>query len=87
MLGRSKNITSGMNPLDYWIEHNCEARQFLEHYERNGYSTLPQGVSEQLIADMKQFFEIGTVNEKAMVLTVLAAAKLYFGDVHGEGIA
>lgn len=87
MLGRSKNITSGMNPLDYWIEHNCEAKQFLEHYERNGYGKMPRGVSEQLIVDMKQLFEIGTVNEKAMVLTVLAAAKLYFGDVHGEGIA
>lgn len=86
VLGRSKDITSGMNPLDYWIEHNSKARQFLEQYERNGYDSIPQGTSEQLIADMKELFKTGTVYEKTMVLTVLAAAKLYFGDMHGEDI-
>ena len=87
MLGHSKNIASGMNPLDYWVEHNSEARQFLERYEQDGYSSMPQGTSDQLVADMKELFKVGTVNERTMVVTVLSAAKLYFGDVHGESIA
>ena len=87
MLGHSKNIASGMNPLDYWVEHNSEARQFLERYEQDGYSSMPQGTSDQLVADMKELFKVGTVNERTMVMTVLSTAKLYFGDVHGESIA
>jgi len=32
---------------------------------------------------MKNLFASGTANEKAMVLTVLSAAKLYYGKTNG----
>ena len=56
-------------------------------YESEGYFYLPEEVSTQLIDDMKKLYRSGNVNEKSMVLTVLASAKLYFGDIrNGEGI-
>lgn len=86
MLGRSDLIANGMNPLDYWAAHDSRVREFMEQYAERGYAALPQGASEQLVSDMKELFRTGTVNERAMVLTVLAAAKLYFGDRYGENI-
>lgn len=87
MLGRTKDITSGMNPLDYWVDNNSDISDFLNQYENNGYEKLPSGVSEQIKTDMRWLYTTGVVAEKTMVLTVLAAAKLYFGETNGEDIA
>ena len=89
MLGRTVYNTSGMNPLDYWIANNRELRDYLDAYEAKGYQYMPSGASEQLVADMKELYHSGNASEKAMVLTVLASAKLYFGeesygDIHPE---
>lgn len=79
MLGYGALSTHSMNPLDYWFAQNSSLKNYLDSYEADGYRWLPP-VSEQLISDMKQLYATGTFNEKAMVLTVLAAAKLYFGE-------
>ena len=80
MLGKDNQIKTGMNPLDYWISQNSDIRQYMDDYEAKGYNYLPNGVSSQLIDDMKALYRNGTANEKAMVITVLSSAKLYFGE-------
>lgn len=80
ILGKDNHIKTGMNPLDYWISENATIRKFMDEYESHGYKYLPDETSEQLITDMKALYKNGTANEKAMVLTVLSSAKLYFGD-------
>ena len=83
MLGKDSLSNQGMNPLDYWYARNESLKAYLDGYEAEGYRYLPP-VSEQLITDMKQLYATGTFNEKAMVLTVLASAKLYFGVSNEE---
>lgn len=78
MLGKASKISDGMNPIDYWIANNDAVRHFLDDYEQNGYAWLPKCASEQLVQDMKRLYKTGNASEKAMVLTVLASAKLYF---------
>lgn len=79
MLGKDSLSSRSMNPLDYWFARDTALQDYLNGYEARGYCCLP-GASEQLISDMKQLYATGTFSEKAMVLTVLAAAKLYFGE-------
>lgn len=83
--GRGK-VNTGMNPFDFWFEHNPSLRAYFDKYENEGYKYLPSEVSEHLINDMKELYKTGNVNEKAMVLTVLSAAKLFFGDIKYEFI-
>ena len=71
---------SNMNPFDYWASHNPKVSKFLAEYERTHYDYLPAGTSSQLKEDMRSLFRTGDVEEKTMVLTLLSAAKLYFGD-------
>lgn len=80
ILGLHRYINTGMNPLDYWVSRNKEVKEYMDTYEANGYASMPCQASQQLIDDMKYLYKIGNINEKAMVLTVLASAKLYFGD-------
>ncbi len=68
----------GMNPIGFWISHNDDLRNFLDSYEKNGYLYLPSTASDQLITDMKELYKTGNASEKAMVLTVLSAARLYW---------
>lgn len=76
---------TGMNPLDFWYSKNEAIRSYMDAYESEGYLNLPEEVPTQLIDDMKKLYRSGNVNEKSMVLTVLASAKLYFGDMrNGE---
>jgi hypothetical protein len=67
-----------MNPIGFWISHNDDLRNFLDSYEKNGYLYLPSTASDQLITDMKELYKTGNASEKAMVLTVLSAARLYW---------
>ena len=69
-----------MNPLDYWISKNPELKAFLDTYEHNGYQYIPNTASSSLIKDMKELYSTGNAMEQSMVLTVLSACKLYFGD-------
>ncbi len=75
----------GMNPLEYWVANNTDIGNFLDRYATSGYFDLPANTSTKLITDMQSLYETGSISEKAMVLTVLASAKLYFGESsHGE---
>ena len=69
----------GMNPLDYWIHTNEPLKEYMDEYEKNGYSYLPKDVSEGVRKDMHELYVNGNANEKTMVLTVLSSAKLFFG--------
>ena len=79
MMGKHSLSNHGMNPLDYWFGRDKALQTYLNRREAEGYRCLPQA-SDRLISDMKQLYATGSFNEKAMVLTILAAAKLYFGD-------
>ncbi|MBQ8683785.1 MAG: hypothetical protein IJ518_04655 [Clostridia bacterium] len=79
MTGNAKYLKNAMSPMDYWYNTNGDMKRFMDTYETEGYAALPVEASEQLISDMKWLYSTGTVREKAMVLTVLAACKLYFG--------
>ena len=79
MMGKHSLSNHGMNPLDYWFGRDKALQTYLNRQEAEGYRCLPQA-SDRLISDMKQLYATGSFNEKAMVLTILAAAKLYFGD-------
>ena len=68
----------GMNPLDYWIHTNQPLKDYMDSYEKAGYSYLPEGVSEELRKDMHDLYENGNANEKTMVLTVLSSTKIFF---------
>ena len=80
LMGKSKNIAIGMNPIDYWITHDKKLQTYLNEYMQNSFSYISTPISEQLIADMKELFLSGNANEKTMVLTVLGAVKMYFGN-------
>lgn len=86
MIRRQKYVNTGMNPLDYWLHTHNEVRDYLDAYEKDGYSYLPSETSAQLIDDMKELYRTGSASEKTMVLTVLASAKLYFGENYASFI-
>ena len=76
---------SGMNPIDYWIANSYELKTFLDTYEESGLKWLPNSISSRFITDLRNLYHSGNASEKAMVLTVLSAAKLYFGEeTNGE---
>ena len=74
------HYSDNMNPIDYWISKNPELKAFLDTYEHNGYQYIPNTASSSLIKDMKELYSTGNAMEQSMVLTVLSACKLYFGD-------
>ena len=80
LLGKEKWLTHEMVPMAYWMEHDGNLRSTLDHYAAEGFAHPPAAMSEQLLSDMQWLYTSGNANEKAMVLTVLAAAKLYFGN-------
>lgn len=82
MIGLSEKATSSMTPFAYWISKDEKLRNFRNDYAENAFKELPVELSSQLLSDMKNLLASGTINEKSMVLTVLGATKLYFGDQH-----
>ena len=85
MMGLTVYNNSGMNPIDYWIANSYELRTFLDTYEESGLKWLPNNISSRFITDLRNLYHSGNASEKAMVLTVLSAAKLYFGEeTNGE---
>lgn len=81
MLGKASKISTGMNPLDYFIAHNKDLFDYLNNYAHEGFERLPKSISKQLVEDMRKLYYTGTVNEKTMVLTVLSSVKYYFGGL------
>lgn len=79
LLGKEKWLENEMVPMAYWMEHDKTLRNTLDRYAEDSFAHLPAPMSEQLISDMRWLYRTGNANEKTMVLTVLAAARLYFG--------
>ena len=85
VMGLTVYNNSGMNPIDYWIANSYELRTFLDTYEESGLKWLPNSISSRFITDLRNLYHSGNASEKAMVLTVLSATKLYFGEeTNGE---
>ena len=65
-----------MNPEDYWYQKEENIRKYYQDYyeEHIDHPVL----SETLRKDILKLFMEGTVTEKSMALTVLAAVKAYF---------
>lgn len=80
LLGKTDAIHDGMNPLDYWIKHNKKLATFLDDYKVTHLNRFKGIMSQELFNDMDYLYKTGNASEKAMVLTVLASIKLYFGD-------
>lgn len=75
----------GMNPIDYWLSNNTKMKAYLDEYAKRGIEKWKGELSQELIHDLDWLYTTGNAWEKSMVLTVLASAKLYFGDMrNGE---
>lgn len=70
----------GRSTLDILYDKDKKAQTFMKKYVRQTYPYFRKMASGQLRADMKELFTNGGILEKSMVLTVLASAKLYFGE-------
>lgn len=65
-----------MSPTDYWYQENPQVRDFYDGYFDQNFPMLQ--VEESLKKDAETLYRKGNTSEKAMVLTVLGAVKLYF---------
>lgn len=79
ILGKENYLKYEMVPMAYWLEQDKNLSDTLERYAEECFKDLPVSMSKQLVSDMKWLYRTGNANEKTMVLTVLASAKLYFG--------
>lgn len=83
MLGLDGRISEGMNPIDYWISKYPDLHAFLDRNKDVLLKEEKQHYSSTLTEDLTRLYDEGNASEKAMVLTVLVATKMYFGDVNG----
>lgn len=65
-------------PFDYWYENDIESRNYMDRYFSENLNHPV--ISKELRNDLQMVYEKGNARPKAMALTVLAAAKLFFGD-------
>ena len=70
-----------MNPADAWYAEDMELQRYYKaYYEDN----IDNGVfDETLRNNLSIMFRQGNVTEKSMALTVLSAARQYFGSQEG----
>lgn len=78
LLGKEKWLRHEMVPMSYLLEHDDKLHAALDGYAAESFANLPVTMSEQLLTDMQWLYASGNGCEKTMVLTVLAAVKLYF---------
>lgn len=76
-LSKTAQNPNGMNPFDYWYDTIPEMREFVQHYYSDTISLLKgypktESCVEMLIGSPKAM-------DKMLALTVLGAAKAYFG--------
>lgn len=67
-----------MNPIDYWLDKNAELSSYLDRYAEDRLKSVDHLISPLLRSDLEELYQTGNATEKAMVLTVLSAAKMYF---------
>lgn len=80
MLGFDAGISEGMNPIDYWISKDADLHGFLDSKKDELMRVEGIHYSPTLAEDLSKLYDEGNASEKAMVLTVLAATKMYFSD-------
>jgi len=80
MLGFDAGISEGMNPIDYWISKDADLHGFLDSKKDELLRVEGIHYSPTLAEDLSKLYDEGNASEKAMVLTVLAATKMYFSD-------
>lgn len=83
MLGIKSDLTLpvNMNPYDLWYFHKAQVKEFMDSYFADNIETY--GMGAQLLEDMKMMYTRGNATEKAQVLSVLSALKLYFDKKNG----
>ncbi|MCD7726145.1 MAG: hypothetical protein LUI12_11465 [Clostridiales bacterium] len=74
----SMENAQSMNPMDYWYHNNTSIRNYLDKMYEDRIGSRVFG--QELAADMKKLYETGNFIDKSLVLTVLSAVHLYFGD-------
>jgi len=80
ILGKTDKISDGMNPIDYWISQNSDISDTLNNYMKDTVKEYGDLYSEDLLSDMLKLYNTGNASEQLMVITVLAATKLYFQE-------
>jgi asparagine synthase (glutamine-hydrolysing) len=73
---RNNKMNTGMNPFDKWYDKNPELKDFVIDYFNKNIELLHAFPALQ--ADCKWLYEVGTLNEKLQVLTLLSAYRLHF---------
>lgn len=63
-------------PFDYWYENDIESKNYMDRYFSENLNHPV--ISKELRNDLQMVYEKGNARPKAMALTVLAAAKLFF---------
>lgn len=71
-----------MNPIDYWYQKDKRVKEYMDSYY-NYYRKI-EGLDMKNKEKVQIMYENGSVMEKAMALTVLAIARLYFGNTEDE---
>ena len=64
-----------MAPIDYWLQNNVKLADYFDNYYKEHINKFD--LSNELKNDIKKLYENGNGIQKAMVLTVLSALKLY----------
>lgn len=63
-------------PFDYWYENDAKSRNYMDSYFKRYLNQTV--ISKELQKDLKMVYQKGNARPKAMAITVLAAAKLFF---------
>lgn len=73
----NRQSRDSMNPMDYWYRQDRDIQLYYKRYYEENISNYI--LTEQMRKDIQEMFETGNFLEMAMALTVLSAAKQYFG--------
>lgn len=68
-----KPVLDTMNPMDYWYEQDEKIQKYFEQYFDDVIGS--EFISDSIRKSMTDMFKEGNVDDKAMVLTVLATIK------------
>lgn len=77
-LGMREKARFSMNPLDYLSRRGTKQREYMDAYEKSAYDSLPAGLPEMLISDLRELYAVGNAEERCLVLTVLSSLGQYF---------
>ena len=64
-------------PFDYWYQTDTKSRQYMDRYFAENLKNPV--LDEQLRQDLQYVYENSRARPKSMAITVVGAAKLFFG--------